>query len=389
MMELARGAAGEPVRDVQARLHALGFRTEPDEAGRFDAGTEAAVREFQQRRHLIADGAVGANTWQELVEAGHSLGDRVLYLRYPSVRGDDVRALQATLNLLGFDAGKEDGIFGPKTDGAVREFQRNVGLPDDGIAGASTAVAFMRLRPDEGGVGFASVREREALRDLSPTQLTGAIIAIDPGHGGSDRGIIGPGGLHEADVAFELAQSLAAQLRARGAAPLLLRGRDDGPTPSERARCANDADAKLVVALHMNSAAEPSAEGTTAFYCGRPGWSSPSGQRLAELIQEELTGAGQLDGRTHPKWLPLLRETRMTAVHVEPCFITNPREEEALRDEGFRGRLATAIVLGIERFFSGQAEKDSRGEALGAASEVGGDPGRGGRGEPTSLAERR
>ncbi len=359
------GAAGKHVRDIQVRLHALGFGTEPDATGVFGRGTEAAVREFQQRRHLLVDGLVGPGTWQEMVEAGYSLGDRSLYLRHPMVRGDDVRALQSTLNLLGFDAGKEDGIFGPRTDRAARDFQRNVGLPDDGIAGASTIEAFSRLRhgsdaTEKGlaGPGSAAVRERQALRELSPTQLPGATIALDAGHGVGEPGATGPTGLQEASVAFDLVLATARDLATRGAEPLILRATDENPSVAERARGANEAGATLLVSIHLNSDAEAQAEGATAFYCGRPGWTSASGQRLAELILEELTRLGLTDCRTHPKWLPLLRETRMPAVHVEPCFITNPGEEDALRSEAFRARIAAAIAEGVERFFEGTDPSD-------------------------------
>src|SRR5919198_1080402 len=132
METLSRGARGGAVRDIQARLAALGYRIDAREHGVFGPTTEQGVREFQQRRRLMVDGKVGTETWDELVEAGYSLGDRVLYLRYPYFRGDDVRALQGGLNLLGFDAGREDGIFGERTDRAVHQFQRNVGLPPDG-----------------------------------------------------------------------------------------------------------------------------------------------------------------------------------------------------------------------------------------------------------------
>jgi N-acetylmuramoyl-L-alanine amidase len=163
-------------------------------------------------------------------------------------------------------------------------------------------------------------------------------------------------------------------MTARGAQPLLLRRRQDGPSDPVRARAANDAHASLVVAIHLNSNTEPGAEGATVFYCGRDDWVSPSGQRLAELILEELTSLGLTDGRTHAKWLPLLRDTRMPAVHVEPCFITNPREEAALRDEGFRARLAGAMARGIERYFEG-AEPPPAGtgaEATGATGATAG-----------------
>ena len=114
---------GEDVRDVQQRLIALGARVEGDELeGLFGPSTKAAVRAFQQRRGLFVDGKVGPETWAELVEAGYGLGDRVVYLRYPMFRGDDVRDLQGKLNALGFHAGRADGIFGERCDRAVRDF---------------------------------------------------------------------------------------------------------------------------------------------------------------------------------------------------------------------------------------------------------------------------
>ncbi|MGH2677440.1 MAG: N-acetylmuramoyl-L-alanine amidase family protein, partial [Actinomycetota bacterium] len=57
--------------------------------------------------------------------------------------------------------------------------------------------------------------------------------------------------------------------------------------------------------------------------------------------------------RTHPKAFPILRETRMPAVQVEPCFITNPKEEQLLSEEPFLREVARAMALALERFFAG------------------------------------
>ncbi|HET6777201.1 MAG TPA: peptidoglycan-binding protein, partial [Actinomycetota bacterium] len=134
-----RGDRGEAVRDIQRRLLDFGLRIEPSELeGRFGSSTEEGVKAFQQRRGLPSDGMVGVDTWEELVEAGYRLGDRVLYLRSLAFQGDDVRELQKRLNALGFDAGREDGIFGSRTAAAVAEFQHNVGSASDGIVGPDT-----------------------------------------------------------------------------------------------------------------------------------------------------------------------------------------------------------------------------------------------------------
>jgi N-acetylmuramoyl-L-alanine amidase len=355
------GARGEDVRDVQSRMGALGYRINADEHGEFGESTTRAVREFQQRRQLLVDGLVGEDTWQELVEAGQSLGDRVLYLRLPHYRGDDVRALQGWLNLLGFDAGREDGIFGQRTDRAVRDFQRNVGLPSDGIVAAATLSALARLRPVGAGPGRATVREAEALRRLEAT-LEGARIALDAGHGGGDPGSPGPSGLTEAQAAARLVEALQAELAGRGSETFVVHAPGQEAGPGERARVANEQGAEILISVHLNSDPDPSARGATCYYYGRGGYVSQAGQRLAELILDELTGPLGLEDRgAHPKALPLLRETRMPAVHVEPCFVTNPDEEALLGEETFRRRVATAIAAGLERFFDGDVSRRPAG----------------------------
>jgi N-acetylmuramoyl-L-alanine amidase len=355
---IGSGDRGERVRDVQARLQGLGFHIDAVdlEGHAFGPSTEAAVRGFQQERGLLVDGVVGPDSWEELVEAGYSLGDRVLYLRYPSVRGDDVRALQRRLNLLGFDPGREDGIFGEQTARAVRDFQLNVGLRPDGILGPLTTDALDRLlAAPVSAHGRATVREAEGLR-TEPTTLDRRTIAIDPGHGPGDPGATGPTGLREADAAYELAAGLADELAARGASPVLLRERAGDPEASVRAGAANRSEAVALISIHMNSHDDPAAEGSASYYFGRLGFSSAAGHALAELVQDEITAAtGLRDGRTHPKAFPILRETRMPAVQVEPCFITNPKEEQLLGEEPFRRELARAVATALERFFAGRS----------------------------------
>ncbi|MGH2691683.1 MAG: N-acetylmuramoyl-L-alanine amidase family protein, partial [Actinomycetota bacterium] len=178
---------------------------------------------------------------------------------------------------------------------------------------------------------------------------------IDPGHGPEDPGFTGPGGARESDVAFELADRLGEELASRGAEPMLMRSADEDPDPSDRATRANEAEADVLVSIHLNGHDDPSAEGSSSYYFGGMGSDSVAGSALAELLQDEVTAAlGLKDGRTHPKAFPILRETRMTAVQVEPCFITNPKEELLLGEEPFRLELARAMAVAIERYFAGR-----------------------------------
>jgi len=288
------GGSGDAVRDVQLRLLGLGAEidTAELETRSFRVSTEEAVRWFQRTRGLPEDGLVGPDTWGQIVEAGYVLGDRTLYLRVPAFRGDDVRALQRSLNALGFDAGREDGILGEATDRAVRDFQRNVGRPVDGIVGSETLAAIERLRPQLEAPSRAIVREEEAVRAMVST-LEGSVVAIDPGT--------------QDDLALELAAALAKALEPRGAQPVLLAA--EPLAPSDRARRAN---AAACISLRF----DPDAAGG-CFYYGTERTHSPAGKRLAELISdqlEKLWGARDVRRRS----VAILRETRMPTVQIEP-----------------------------------------------------------------------
>jgi N-acetylmuramoyl-L-alanine amidase len=137
---------------------------------------------------------------------------------------------------------------------------------------------------------------------------------------------------------------------------MLLRGSEEDPEPSERAARANRAGADALVSIHLNGHEDPAAEGSSSYFFGRLGTTSVAGHALAELVQEELTVAtGLRDGRAHPKAFPILRETRMPAVQIEPCYITNPKEEQLLAEEPFVAEVALAVAQALERFFAGMA----------------------------------
>jgi len=350
------GDVGDDVRDVQRRLLALealvGVTVDPEELdGRFGPSTEIAVRTFQAERRLPVDGLVGPDTWAQLVEAGYALGDRALYLRHPFLRGDDVRTLQRRLNALGFDAGREDGILGRETDGAIRDFQRNVGQVADGIVGPDTVAALGRLRPDVAATSRAVVREAEELR-LPRGTIVGAVIAIDPGHGGSDEGVVGPGGLSESRATLTIGRALTRRLAESGAIPLLLRDADEGPTPSERASAANDAHAAACISIHVGGEGME-VPGAACTFFGTSTTHSPAGQRLAELIQQRLCdGLGLKDLGTSRLAISMLRETKMPAVQIEPSRISVAEEEERLRDPRFVDGLAVAITDALTEFLS-------------------------------------
>lgn len=286
----------------------------PAELGAYGERTIAAVERFQRERGLEVDGVCGPQTWSSLVEAGYRLGDRLLYLRAPMLRGDDVSELQHRLGALGFDAGRVDGILGPDTERALRDFQRNMGLTCDGVCGRDTLAALARLRPpadDTASVGMA--REREALR-TAPRRLADRRLVIGE-----------TGGLPV------LADALGRALQERGATVAVLHH----PDPSEQASEANDFGGDVYVGIGLDARAC-----CRAAYFAVPGFTSVGGRRLAQLICEEL---GPVAAAGPPEAvgarLAVLRETRMPAV---ACRI-GPPERVVTRVPDLAAALADAL----------------------------------------------
>ncbi len=239
------------------------------------------------------DGICGVQTWNTLVEAGFRLGDRFLYRRTPMLRGDDVAELQQRLCTLGFDAGRVDGILGDDTVRALGEFQRNAGLPVDGIVGGATLQELLRLESRHHEPELVSaVRARAALRD-APHTLRGRHVAV--GESGGLGSVSG---------------ALRRRLTMGGTRVTELHHPDD----TVQAKEANELDVDVFVGLRLN----PSTPGCrTAFWSGIHD-ESPGGRRLAELVQRAVPEAlGVPDAGVHGMSVPLLRETRMPAVLVE------------------------------------------------------------------------
>lgn len=129
---LKKGATGEPVRELQEALSDLGFYDGPVD-GKFGDQTESAVKHLQHDFGLQVDGIVGPATWRIIDEA-----DQTKPVVKKGSRGAAVRRVQSRLTAAGFDTGGVDGVFGDRTESAVKAFQSQQGLAADGIVGPTT-----------------------------------------------------------------------------------------------------------------------------------------------------------------------------------------------------------------------------------------------------------
>jgi len=211
---------------------------------------------------------------------------------------------------------------------------------------------------------------------------------VDPGHGGDDGGAKGPKGLKEKAAALEIGQAVAARLEAAGFQALLTRDDDTFIPLWDRARVANAQGADLFISLHLNAARAKAARGSEVFFLSLgkgddedvvavenagAGAAPPSAdsvvasilddlaqkaflqdsERLAVAVQGQLNRLAGIKERG-VKQAPfiVLRGAAMPAVLVEVAFISNPKEEEKLKDAAFRAKVAEAITQGVRRYFA-------------------------------------
>lgn len=205
---------------------------------------------------------------------------------------------------------------------------------------------------------FNSVVNTPVASDVALSNVKNKIITIDPGHGGSDSGAIGPNGYTEKEGAFAISQKVASILNQSGAKVVMTRDSDVdvyGPNASARnelqARVdvGNNANSNIFVSIHCNAFVNPAANGTQTFYYG----SSYQGQRLAQSIQEKMIEANGLRDRGISTCnFYVVKHSYMPAVLIETAFITNYDEEALLSDDEWQTTMAKAIAEGINEYFS-------------------------------------
>jgi N-acetylmuramoyl-L-alanine amidase len=225
-------------------------------------------------------------------------------------------------------------------------------------------------------------------------------IVIDPGHGGTETGAVGPGGLQEKDVTLSIARRLAAALsKALSCRTILTRDSDASIPLDDRTAVANRERADLFLSIHANSSRAAGARGSETYYLsleasdklsqevasrenqpsGAPGAAMPAAgpggaqrspvldfilwdmaqtahlkesSELAEAIQDELnalSGTGNRGIKQAP--FRVLVGATMPAVLVETAFISNSEEEKKLRTPTFEQSVADAITRAVVRFF--------------------------------------
>ncbi len=214
-------------------------------------------------------------------------------------------------------------------------------------------------------------------------------IVVDAGHGGWDLGTVGRRGLLEKDLVLEIAQRLGKLLESRLGADVIYTRQDDNYVPlDERAEIANQAQADLFISVHANYSDLPSARGVETYYTNffsAPGSkeagsnapdphsaaaniSTPTlsavdlhdrieqSRRLAASVQRSLYGMlsvqnpGLRDRGVKEASFVVLTESAMPGILAEVSFVSSPTDEQKLRSDGYRERIAEALYRGIAHY---------------------------------------
>jgi N-acetylmuramoyl-L-alanine amidase len=273
------------VRELHERLAALGLLSTGDAVDAFGDGTVAVVEGFQRSRGLPITGEVDATTWTRLLEAGWRLGQRLLFFTHPNLRGDDVAELQVRLAQLGFNPGRIDGIFGKLLEEALSDFQRNCALEPSAALTRATLLALVRMKSNDAVRSLVNDARDMAGFDDEPS---GPLILC----GQSPlAGLLARVGVDSMDVTLlsdESPDVVAAYANANGAAAVL----------------------SVQTLKHL--------DGVHLHYWASYLSHSRRGEQLASAIAAALARSQQLPRvEVTGMALPILRETKMTTLHIE------------------------------------------------------------------------
>lgn len=310
--------------------------------------TESEIRSFQQARGLDVTGFVDAVTARALEESRWKLGDRSLYLQESALmRGDDVAALQSRLTEMGFDCGRVDGIYGPRTETAVKDFQKSVGATVDGKCGPATIISLIRLTKIVSGGAPSTLRQNATQQSRGPA-LANKVIVLNPD--GNN------------ELVYDVAVRTEGRLLALGASVFLTRGSHNNPTERERIEFSNKSNADLMISLNVDSYPNDKAHGAATYFYGSDahGVHSIVGERFASLVQREICARTDLTNcRIHAKTWDLLRLTIAPTVRIDLGYTSNPGDSARLSRPDFRDVIAEALVIAIQRLYLA-AEDDAK-----------------------------
>lgn len=180
--------------------------------------------------------------------------------------------------------------------------------------------------------------------------LMGKVIVINPACGGEEApGHIGSNGLIEKDINLKIAILLEGLLSKQGATIYLTRNNDVFIPLSERSSLANQIKPHFFISIHQNFINQPTISGTEIYYYR----GDKEAEKLASSIMEQLVRTTEtLNRGVRTADFFLLRDVRVSSLHIEVAYLSNPSEEERLKRIEYLESIAKSIAEGIKNYYS-------------------------------------
>ena len=291
-------------------------------------------------------------------------GTATIALRHPvrSYNGDALIAIDDLVPVLraGF------GFGTPESPPVTSALSLDSVEPDlESIDSAVEAMESVSLESIAGTAPAPADREVAARPLDAPAfgDASGFLLAIDPGHGGDDTGVVGPGGRLEKDVCLAVAAELRRVLKEDyGIATLATREKDEIQGMKGRRQALSGSRVNLVLSLHSGANPSVAAKGPVLF-AHTPSQTlsvdSKPGLQVARVL------AGTLNGVTDAGVVPvyevpliLLRGVDVPGVLVELGNLNNPEDAARLGEAGYQARLASALAAGIDQLLERPAASE-------------------------------
>jgi N-acetylmuramoyl-L-alanine amidase len=188
----------------------------------------------------------------------------------------------------------------------------------------------------------ARTRTKSPARDLNLDASHAAMVVIDPGHGGFDRGGIPGQRVPEKNIALDVAIRLKLKLQNAGYRVIMTRDTDVFvPLPS-RVAIANSYRNAIFICIHFNSGSRVGANGIETYYYRRD-----SATLASNIHKNVIAGAPSENRGIRRRGYYVLRKTAIPGVLVECGFLTNPAEARLAQTIAYRDKLAEEITRGI------------------------------------------
>lgn len=289
-------------------------------------------------------------------------------------------------------------LLEPRPD-AIREIGEAATVPKASVEAsvATPPLPVVKLEPDKAEARADTPRAapKLAAKAAPPVKERLVIVAIDAGHGGEDPGARGRHGTREKDVTLAIARRLKALMdKESNLRAVLVRDSDYFIPLAQRVSKSRRMQADLFVSIHADAWVRPDARGSSVYALSERGATSAAARLLAQREnQSDLIGGVNL-GVKDPVLARTLLDLSLTAtindslklgravltelsdvnalhkaaveqagfavlkapdipsILVETAFISNPEEEQRLKDAPYQDKIALAILGGIKRYLA-------------------------------------